>query len=119
MHREREREGIGANGARTIFSRMKNQKKDERHWPSKAAQGSAKGECIRASYIYAIDSSNRGSHVGMDAFTRSQVSFSLSRYRVNTYVKIIVSHGTRETQPSFSLSFTGTETMSVNEKGNS
>lgn len=119
MHRERE--GIKANGARTIFSRMKNQKKDERHWPSKAAQGSAKGECIRASYIYAIDSSNRGSHVGMDAFTRSQVSFSLSlsRYRVNTNVKIIVSHGTRETQPSFSLSFTGTETMSLNEKGNS
>ena len=57
---------------------MKNQKKDERHWPSKAAQGSAKGECIRASYIYAIDSSNRGSHVAMDAFTRSQVSLSLS-----------------------------------------
>lgn len=57
---------------------MKNQKKDERHWPSKAAQGSAKGECIRASYIYAIDSSNRGSHVGMDAFTRSGLFLSLS-----------------------------------------
>lgn len=38
---------------------------DENRCSSKPAPR-AKGECIRASYIYAIDSSSHGSHVGID-----------------------------------------------------
>ena len=59
---------------------------NRRRWEPLLGQGctaSAKGECIRASYIYAIDSSNYGPHVGID--DRHSPSHVCTCVRVNAW----------------------------------